>query len=359
MMKSLKEDLSGSTLWLLLLILGGYIPLIIISRTDNPANAIMPTFVYLFVVMFFAFIQYFKVYKKATSSFILRANITNSPNTEDLDVYLLVEFAIDLDIRRNIDISKYEDYVFYQDRILEEIKDAITKKKEFMRDKSILLDKGKTTPQQIENEIKKQFPDNNNINYDKSIDTKNRIYVSWVKLLEAQFLEATPNDEFNKCIIVSHRPFSKEFPFQTREEILDNYWIRCKSTRAELIRWPSINFDFPVFYSNFTAADNQQPIEKSLDASTIVHIENRTMKHIIASQRQEYQDVNAMKVQYQQNLLKKDEIIHSLRGQLHMSMAEPIVNKIKKTEPPKGLPKWQVFLLSVMFILLIIAVVVK
>ncbi len=347
MFKNLKSEFGGSTLWMFLMLLGGYIPvvLIAISKTEeqkvkNEALALPITIIYFIVIMFSALLTFFSKYRKATKSLVIRNNITTSPNTEELDVVFLVEYYVDLDITVDIDVSKYDDFAKYGKRIIETIKKIAAEKADFLSMKLKLKREGekfnkkdktkkkdneknekneesleieKYTSNQLSKWLNEEFKASTDLNL-RDKKGKRTIYVSWVKLVDEIIPEATPDLIYDKCIIISPRPFLDQFPFQTRDEIIDEYWIDCKATRSEMIQLDSIHSKLPVFLSNHTPADNITPIKVALDASTMKTVEGRTMKHIIASERMEFNNYYVMKNEKDDLIREKDENIARLTG---------------------------------------------
>jgi len=340
MFKTVKEDFSGSTKWFMLMILGGYIPMIIIGQSKDAKLGFTAFAIYFVFIFILAGISFVNVFRKASSVIVIRANITNSPKTEELDINLLVEYFIDLDLSVIPDVEKYDDFSKYEEQIVDAISESANKRLQILETKTKIQDKfdkeHNITTDLAKNTMQKWIEDEfKPINTVDDIIKKKQIFVSLVKLLDSISFEATPDIKCGKCIIITRRPFLVEFETQTRDEILDGYFIKCKSTRAELIRWKSINKDIPVFYSNYTPVDNIKPIQNVLESNAIPYIDNRIMRLMISAQRLEFQDYFAIREEYEQKLIEKDNIIDKYKGLVMVLNLKPISMQLNTISKPK------------------------
>jgi hypothetical protein len=339
-----KLGLTGIQGWLFLGCLGGYFALPLLQLFTNSIWVIVFLFGYLGCVVFLAIVIYLSKNTEAAGISVIESNVTTSNETEEEGMQLRVEYPVDLMIESDLDVKLFDDYARYEDKIIKHVNQLLAKKLDVLDKKFKLLLENSDKQEDIKadrlkekKEIEQWIKDEFNPNP----ELKTTIWAYWVKLSKKEFFEETPDSQWDKLIIITRRPWESEFPFRRREIDLDGYFIKCKATRAELIKFQSVIDTLPILYSNHTPADNLKKIHNAMEAQHINSVRSRTMSHIIDDYKLQFTDHFSLKEQFEKRLEQEKREKELLEQQLLKAQKQRIStlaqNPIKKSNLAVGL----------------------
>lgn len=339
-----KLGLNGIQGWLFMGCLGGYFALPLLEFLSDSIWVVVFLFGYLGCLLFLAMMIYLSKNTEAAGISVIEANLTTSKETEEEMVQFRVEYAIDLNIESNIDVSLFDDYARYEDQIIKELNRLLAKKLDVLDKKYKILLENTDKKEEIQKDFlleKKEIENWIKEEFNPNPEAKSTIYAYWVKLSKKLSYEETPDSEWNTPIIITRRPWEMEFPFRRKEIDLDGYFIKCKATRAELIKFQSVIDTLPVLFSNHTPADNVKKIQDSMKAIEINTVRSRTMSHIIDDYKLQFSDHFSLKDQYEKRIEQERREKELLEQQLMKANKQRIStlaqNPVKKSNLAVGL----------------------
>lgn len=370
---NIKEQFKGVMLWVLLLVLGLFIPIISFQRSGNKTSGLIIFIVYSVLIGLMGCIVYFQKYQIGASTDVIRCDISSAHHIEELDKMLYIEHHTLLEILKAPNISQYDDFHEYTNRVFEDLEEKTIKKLEYIHKQSELIKKyGKTTIplnptskeekflKKLENIDKKTIHLNDEITKEQIhgwLENKfgkiqieklpTNIYVYLCQLKRSHSFESTPLQKYKTVLLILRRPYGEEFDMSTRYEFIDDYYIRCKTVNVKFVRFPDINSNIPCFYCNYSPTDSKNPLDRALSANQIINIEFLAMQQIIAMQRMEYQDYYKQLRERDDMLQRKEEEIKNYQATIVELQLEPMFNLVKNTKITKKQKIWPSILVSI------------